>query len=75
MNHRMDRANGVLLHYVTAGNGEPVVLLHGFAQTWYEWKRSVIPALAEPGMQALKLELEFTPGGMLVRTADFVHRL
>ena len=35
----------------------------------------VIPALAEPGMKALKLELEFTPGGMLVRTADFVHRL
>jgi pimeloyl-ACP methyl ester carboxylesterase len=47
MNHRMHRANGVLLHYVTAGQGEPVVLLHGFAQTWYEWKRSVIPALAE----------------------------
>jgi pimeloyl-ACP methyl ester carboxylesterase len=47
MDHRMHRANGVLLHYVTAGQGEPVVLLHGFAQTWYEWKRSVIPALAE----------------------------
>ena len=47
MNHRMHRANGVLLHYVTAGQGEPVVLLHGFAQTWYEWKRSVIPALAQ----------------------------
>src|SRR5271154_6665128 len=47
MDHRMHRANGVLLHYVTAGQGEPVLLLHGFAQTWYEWKRSVIPALAE----------------------------
>jgi Protein of unknown function (DUF3376)/Patatin-like phospholipase len=35
----------------------------------------VIPALAEPGMKMLKLELEFTPGGLLVRTADFAHRL
>jgi pimeloyl-ACP methyl ester carboxylesterase len=47
LNHRMHRANGVLLHYVTAGKGDAVILLHGFAQTWYEWKRSVIPALAQ----------------------------
>lgn len=36
----------VLLHYVTAGNGPPVVLLHGWPQTWWEW-RHIIPALAE----------------------------
>ena len=35
----------VRLHYVTAGEGEPLVLLHGIPQTWYEW-RHVIPALA-----------------------------
>ena len=29
MNYRMHRANGILLHYVTAGQGEPVVLLNG----------------------------------------------
>lgn len=35
------------MHYVTAGGaaGTPVVLLHGFPQTWYEW-RLVMPALA-----------------------------
>lgn len=36
----------VMLHYVTAGSGPPVVLLHGWPQTWYEW-RHVIPALAK----------------------------
>jgi pimeloyl-ACP methyl ester carboxylesterase len=36
----------VRLHYVTAGSGEPVVLLHGWPQTWYEW-RLLIPLLAE----------------------------
>lgn len=35
----------VRLHYVTAGRGEPVVLLHGFPQTWFAWRR-VVPALA-----------------------------
>jgi pimeloyl-ACP methyl ester carboxylesterase len=43
--HKAD-VNGVRLHYVAAGNGEPVVLVHGFPQTWYEWRR-IIPALAE----------------------------
>jgi pimeloyl-ACP methyl ester carboxylesterase len=30
---------------VIAGSGEPVVLLHGWPQTWFEWRR-IIPALA-----------------------------
>jgi pimeloyl-ACP methyl ester carboxylesterase len=36
----------VRLHYVTAGSGFPVVLLHGWPQSWYEW-RHIIPGLAE----------------------------
>lgn len=35
----------VSLHYVTLGQGEPVVLLHGWPQTWYMW-RHVMPGLA-----------------------------
>lgn len=34
------------MHYVVAGSGAPLVLLHGWPQSWYEW-RKVIPALAE----------------------------
>ena len=33
-------------HYVTGGSGEVVVLLHGWPQTWYEW-RAVMPELAK----------------------------
>ena len=36
----------VRLHYVTAGQGDPLVLLAGFPQSWYAW-RKVIPRLAE----------------------------
>ncbi len=35
----------VLIHYVTAGSGPPLVLLHGWPQTWYEW-RHIVPELA-----------------------------
>lgn len=35
----------VLVHYLTAGSGMPVVLLHGIPQTSYEW-RKIIPYLA-----------------------------
>ncbi len=44
--HHMASVNGVRLHYVIGGTGDPVVLLHGWPQTWYEW-RQVMPALAE----------------------------
>ncbi len=30
-------ANDVPLHYVVAGEGEPLVLIHGFPQTWHQW--------------------------------------
>lgn len=38
--------NDVRMHYVTGGSGTPVVLLHGFPNTWYAW-RDVMPRLAE----------------------------
>jgi pimeloyl-ACP methyl ester carboxylesterase len=41
--HRL-AAGDVDLHYVTAGDGPPIVLLHGFPETWYQW-RTVIEEL------------------------------
>ena len=39
-------ANGVKIHYVTAGKGPLVVLLHGFPDYWYTW-RDQVPELAK----------------------------
>jgi len=44
--HNYAELGDVMLHYVTLGSGPPVVLLHGWPQTWYEW-RYVMPKLAE----------------------------
>jgi pimeloyl-ACP methyl ester carboxylesterase len=44
--HHYAEIGEVMLHYVTLGKGPPLVLLHGWPQTWYEW-RHVMPALAE----------------------------
>jgi hypothetical protein len=44
--HHMVTVNGIQLHYVMGGQGDPVILLHGWPQTWYEW-RHVMPSLAK----------------------------
>ena len=44
--HNYADLEDVMLHYVTAGKGPPVVLLHGWPQTWWEWRHQ-IPVLAE----------------------------
>jgi pimeloyl-ACP methyl ester carboxylesterase len=43
---RTAEINGVKLHYLTAGHGTPLILLHGYAETSLMWK-PIIPLLAE----------------------------
>lgn len=43
---RTAEINGVKLHYITAGHGAPLILLHGYAETSLMWK-PIIPVLAE----------------------------
>src|SRR5919202_4459414 len=40
------RVNGIRMHYVTAGQGEPLLLLHGTPKTHYYWYK-LIPLLTE----------------------------
>jgi pimeloyl-ACP methyl ester carboxylesterase len=47
---------GLRLHFVQAGEGErTIVLLHGFPQTWWQW-RAVIPALVTRGFRVVAPE-------------------
>ena len=43
---RTAQIDGTKLHYLTAGQGPPVILLHGYAETSRMW-RPLIPRLAE----------------------------
>ena len=43
--HRYVDAGGLRMHVAEAGEGEPVLALHGWPQHWYLW-REVIPRLA-----------------------------
>jgi pimeloyl-ACP methyl ester carboxylesterase len=43
-----DVGGGIRLHYVEAGEGPLVVLLHGFPEFWYSWRHQIGP-LAQAG--------------------------
>jgi pimeloyl-ACP methyl ester carboxylesterase len=57
--HGIVAVNGVRLHFVAGGNGEPVLLLPGWPQSWYAW-RYVMPLLVAAGRQVIALD----PRGM-----------
>ncbi|MEO3973829.1 alpha/beta hydrolase [Streptomyces sp. CAU 1734] len=42
---RHAEVNGIRLHYVEGGTGEPLILLGGWPQTWWQWNK-VMPELA-----------------------------
>jgi pimeloyl-ACP methyl ester carboxylesterase len=56
MRHRSLTANGIRLHVVEQGDGNPVVLLHGFPELWFSWRRQLGP-LAEAGYRAIAPDL------------------
>ena len=39
--HREARVNDLRFHYVEAGQGPLVVLLHGFPEFWYSWRHQI----------------------------------
>ncbi|MBI5284932.1 MAG: alpha/beta hydrolase [Chloroflexi bacterium] len=46
LSHHYVTVNGVKLHYVRQGAGEPLLLIHGWPGFWFEWHKN-IAALAE----------------------------
>jgi epoxide hydrolase 4 len=54
LEHSCLETNGIRLHVVQAGpkSGIPVVLLHGFPEFWYGWRKQ-IPALVDAGCRVI----------------------
>jgi len=46
LEHRTVATNGISLHCVVAGHGPLVLLLHGFPEFWYSWRRQIGPLAA-----------------------------
>jgi epoxide hydrolase 4 len=66
----------VRLHYVEAGDGPLVVLVHGFPEFWFSWRRQ-IPALAAAGFRVVAPDmrgynLSSRPAGVAAYAADRV---
>ncbi|WP_246037471.1 alpha/beta fold hydrolase [Saccharothrix texasensis] len=49
-------ADGLRLHYVAGGTGKPLLLLPGWPETWWEF-RKVMPALAAAGRRVIAADL------------------
>src|SRR6201991_846688 len=37
------QVNGFRMHYMQGGKGSPVVMIHGFPQSWTEWRQQMVP--------------------------------
>ena len=46
LRHERIRGDGVELHVARAGEGPPVILLHGFPENWTSWTRQIDPLVA-----------------------------
>jgi epoxide hydrolase 4 len=53
---RFADVGGVRLHYVEAGDGPLVVLLHGFPEFWWSWRHQ-IPALVDAGFRVVAVDM------------------
>jgi pimeloyl-ACP methyl ester carboxylesterase len=53
--HHVAKVDGTRFHYVTAGSGEPVLLLPGWPESWIAW-RKVLPLLVGAGRRVVVLD-------------------
>ncbi|NNB46317.1 alpha/beta fold hydrolase [Pseudomonas chlororaphis] len=54
--HGYVQVDGGRIHYVSEGQGRPVLLIPGWPQTWFTW-RHVMQALAGQGYRAIAVDL------------------
>ncbi len=56
LHHRTVEAPAGRLHLVEQGTGSLVLLVHGFPESWYSWRRQ-LPALAAAGYRAVAIDV------------------
>ncbi|MET9244797.1 alpha/beta hydrolase [Nonomuraea sp. NPDC003709] len=54
--HRSVSVPGGRIHVAEQGSGPLVLLVHGFPESWYSWRRQ-LPALAQAGYRAVALDV------------------
>ncbi|GII85293.1 epoxide hydrolase [Sphaerisporangium siamense] len=54
--HRILEVGGERIHVVEQGSGPLVLLVHGFPESWYSWRRQ-LPVLATAGYRAVALDV------------------
>src|SRR5678816_2662558 len=80
INDRFTDVNGLKFHYLTAGKGDLVILLHGYAQNSHMW-RPLIPELAKthivvaPDLRGFGQSAKPTTGYAKKSMAQDIHAL
>ena len=81
--HHME-LQGLQLHYKSAGEGPPVILLHGAANDWHEWERNLGPLAQNchayapdlPGFGSSSPAMrELAPSWLILLLKDFMKNL
>jgi pimeloyl-ACP methyl ester carboxylesterase len=55
IDHHIAKINGTRFHYVTAGAGDPVLLIPGWPESWIAW-RKVLPLLVSASRRVIVLD-------------------
>jgi pimeloyl-ACP methyl ester carboxylesterase len=55
LTHGYLNVDDVTMHHVSVGDGPPVLLIPGWPQTWYVWRR-MLPAIAAAGFRAIAVD-------------------
>jgi pimeloyl-ACP methyl ester carboxylesterase len=68
LKHGIVTANGIRIHFVEAGKGPLVLMVHGFPESWYSWRHQ-LHALGDAGYRAAAIDVRgygrsSAPGGI-----------
>lgn len=73
--HHYVDSDGTSIHYVTLGEGPPIVMVHGFPDYWYTW-RDQMEALAAEGYRVAAMDTRgYNLSGQPERVEDYAMPL